>query len=92
MSITRHVKVQGNRNPYDGDWGYCGARDKADTPVSLLDWPDCSKRNTAFQERAPDHGTCAIIRRSLPEPLTHNASNAWIEPDRAIIAPLCDVR
>ena len=26
ISITRHVKVQGNRSPYDGDWVYWSTR------------------------------------------------------------------
>jgi RNA-directed DNA polymerase len=34
VSITRHVKVQGNRSPYDGDWVYWSTRQGRHSHVS----------------------------------------------------------
>jgi RNA-directed DNA polymerase len=34
ISITRHVKVQGNRSPYDGDWVYWSTRQGRHPSVS----------------------------------------------------------
>jgi RNA-directed DNA polymerase len=34
VTITRHVKVQGNRSPYDGDWVYWSARQGRHPTVS----------------------------------------------------------
>ena len=44
VPITRHIKVRGNRSPYDGDWVYWSTR-QGRHPASVHDWPRCSNSN-----------------------------------------------
>jgi len=52
--IERHVKVQGSRSPYDGDWAYWGKRQKNDPTysrrvVALLRRQDCKCDHCGLQ-------------------------------------------
>jgi RNA-directed DNA polymerase len=68
VAITRHVKVQGNRSPYDGDWVYWSTRQGRH--------PDASPKLAKLLKT--QHGRCRYCGLFGPG----HMRLCWLIPDR----------